>query len=583
MYLDHFKLDRRPFVNSPDTDRFYEGSQRGSILNALIYSVMSGEGIVKVVGEIGSGKTMICRMLGTRLPNAVDLVYIPHPNLTPEQILQAIAFDLKIPLSNYRERFQVIHALHQALLKKHAENRRVVLLVEEAQNMALETLEEIRLLSNLETKQDKLLQIVLFGQPELDALLESREVRQLKDRITNSYWLPPFSTEGTREYLAFRMQAAGYRGLEAFTPGAVKRIARDSASAGLVRRLNTLAHKSLMAAYINRSLSVEPRHVQAALKDESPYASPPLTINWSPPQWLTWRVLGGGGGLLALAATAAWLTFSPGEPQANLAMTAMSRSTEESAPAKQAPAVEAPPVETSALEATPPAKEEAPQPTAAETAQPDSEPEVARRESLAPEEDEVIARLESPASDAEEEAAQPTEAEEEIAQPEEAAPPPRTVATAKETKPAFREIPTDWSMTWKPVSPAAQAVAAHIDASNRWLTSSKRNNLSLQLLMINDEERMESGAVHDLLRRYGRDLGARKLRLFEVERGDSRYMVLFFGEFPNLTAGKKAIKSMPRRYKRHKPFLRYIKSIQKEVAPPHARTAQSRQRKNKEG
>lgn len=217
MYLEHFGLDRPPFKITPDTSMFYEGSQRGAALEALIYAINSGEGIIKVVGEVGSGKTMLCRMLEVRLSSVVDVVYIANPSLSPDNILHVIAHELHLNVKNNENKLDVMQKLQQYLLQKHADNRQVVLFVEEAQSMPVETLEEIRLLSNLETDQHKLLQMVLFGQPELDDKLAQPQIRQLKERITHSFYLDPFPPEDTLDYLNFRLRSVGYRGPSIFS------------------------------------------------------------------------------------------------------------------------------------------------------------------------------------------------------------------------------------------------------------------------------------------------------------------------------------------------------------------------------
>jgi type II secretory pathway predicted ATPase ExeA/septal ring-binding cell division protein DamX len=230
-----------------------------------MYAVSSGEGIVKVVGEVGSGKTMLCRMLEERLTDKVDIVYLANPSLSPEDTLHAIALEMTLDVDAGANRLQVMHALQERLLEKHANNRQVVVFVEEAQSMPIATLEEIRLLSNLETNRDKLLQIVLFGQPELDDNLEQPEIRQLKERITHSFYLQPFTPEQMREYVNFRMRAVGYRGPDIFRAGAYRRMAR--ASGGLTRRINILADKALLAAFAEDTFDVATRHVKIAVND----------------------------------------------------------------------------------------------------------------------------------------------------------------------------------------------------------------------------------------------------------------------------------------------------------------------------
>ncbi len=265
MYQKHFGLERPPFKITPDTSLFFEGSQRGAALDAMIYAISSGEGIIKVVGEVGSGKTMLCRMLEVRLEGKVDVIYIVNPSLSPDNILHVIAHELHLDVNNEMSKVSVMQQIQTHLLKKHAENRQVVLFVEEAQSMPIETLEEIRLLSNLETDENKLLQMVLFGQPELDEKLSVSRIRQLKERITHSFHLSPFLPEDTLKYLNFRLRAVGYKGPDIFnkkTAVAVKKY-----SDGLTRRINIIADKSMMAAFSEGSCTVTPRHIKSAAKD----------------------------------------------------------------------------------------------------------------------------------------------------------------------------------------------------------------------------------------------------------------------------------------------------------------------------
>ncbi len=268
MYGKHFGLESPPFRITPDTRRFYAGAQRGAVLEALAYAVEKGEGIVKLTGEVGSGKTMLCRMLADRLAATVDVVYLANPSLKREDVLQAVALDLKLPTDGGR--VALLNALQDYLLQRHAEGRRVAVFVEEAQGMDLDALEEIRFLSNLETNEDKLLQIVMFGQPELDDHLAVHAVRQLRDRITHSFTLPPLSLADIRDYIPFRLRAAGYQGGDPLTPMAYRLLAR--ASKGLLRRIHILADKALLAAYADGVRQVQRRHMRRALSD-SEFAS----------------------------------------------------------------------------------------------------------------------------------------------------------------------------------------------------------------------------------------------------------------------------------------------------------------------
>lgn len=274
MYLDYFALKRHPFRITPDPTLFCPGGGRGEILEALVYAISSGEGIVKVVGEVGSGKTMLCRILEERLPKSVEIVYLANPKLSPHDILYAIAFELKLPVQPGSERLLVMQYLQAYLLRQHAANRSVVVFIEEAQGMPLETLEEIRLLSNLETHRHKLLQIVLFGQPELEKNLRKRDIRQLRERITHSFHLSPLTTAETSEYMRFRLQAAGCGKSGVFSSGAERLIAK--VSCGLIRRINILADKAMLAAYADPAVRagagsgramVHACHVRAAIRD----------------------------------------------------------------------------------------------------------------------------------------------------------------------------------------------------------------------------------------------------------------------------------------------------------------------------
>ena len=265
MYYDYFGLKQPPFRITPDTSLFFPGGNRGAILNAMIYAITSGEGIVKVVGEVGSGKTMLCRMLTVELPDNVEVVYLANPSLSPDNILHAIAFELKLAVNPQDDRLRVMQSLQQYLLKRHSENRQVVVFVEEAQSMPIATLEEIRLLSNLETKQHKLLQIVLFGQPELDQMIARKEIRQLKERITYSFTLNPLKVDEARDYINTRLRACGCRYDEVFTNSAIRGI--TSYSNGLLRRINILADKAMLSAYASNKYKVTAKDVRVAARD----------------------------------------------------------------------------------------------------------------------------------------------------------------------------------------------------------------------------------------------------------------------------------------------------------------------------
>ena len=264
MYLEHFGLREAPFSITPHTEFFFAGANRGNTLEALIYAITHDEGIVKVSGEVGSGKTMLCRMLLEKLPKHVETVYLATPSLSPDDILHAIADELQIDLPPLRN-YQTMRALQERLLEIYASGRLVVVMIDEAHAMPAETLEEIRLLSNLESNRHKLLHIVLFGQPELDERLSAKDMRQLKDRITHNFALEPLHHEDIGNYLMFRLHAAGYRGPDLFTASAVRLIAK--ASQGLTRRINILADKALLSVFADGRHIVDYRQAKAAIRD----------------------------------------------------------------------------------------------------------------------------------------------------------------------------------------------------------------------------------------------------------------------------------------------------------------------------
>ena len=265
MYRHHFGLQTAPFRITPDTDRFYAGGRRGALLAALEYALLDGEGILKVTGEVGSGKTMLCRMLERRLRDRVELVYLANPSLSPDEVLRSIAAELGHPAAQGSDRLAVLHWIQQHLLQACAAGRRVVALVEEAQAMPLESLEQIRYLANLETGHDRLFQVVLFGQPELDQRLTAPAIRQLRERITHGFRLRPLTPAETADYLAFRLRSAGYAGNGLFSPAATRLLARRAR--GLLRRVNILAEKALLAAYTESASQVTRHHVRCALHD----------------------------------------------------------------------------------------------------------------------------------------------------------------------------------------------------------------------------------------------------------------------------------------------------------------------------
>jgi MSHA biogenesis protein MshM len=293
MYLEHFGLTEPPFKITPVTDFFFSGANRGEILDALMYAITDGEGIIKVSGEVGSGKTMLCRMLLDRLPANIKAIYLANPSMSRDELLYAIADQLDLDLEGQRVNV-ILQTLQNHMETMYERGERCVVLVDEAHAMPLATLEELRLLYNLQVGKHKLIQIVLFGQPELDTKLEQSNMRQLKDRIVHHFSILPISRKVINDYLMFRMRAAGYKGPDIFSPAAVLLIGK--ASQGLMRRVNILADKALLAAFVENTHKIEVRHVQAAVRDSEMV---PMS------NWLKRKSISMAGGIALFAATLA--------------------------------------------------------------------------------------------------------------------------------------------------------------------------------------------------------------------------------------------------------------------------------------
>ncbi|MFL6648401.1 MAG: ExeA family protein [Sulfurifustaceae bacterium] len=266
MYHEHFGLREAPFTITPDTSFFFAHSSHQEALNTLIVAVRSGEGFMKVVGEVGTGKTILCRKFLDALDRDQFIsAYIPNPYVGPNTLLLAVADELGIEFPERVTQHQLLKLLTKFLLESYAQQKRVVLCLDEAQAMPVETLEALRLLTNLETERRKLLQVVLFGQPEIDTKLNNRAIRQLKQRITFSCRLRPLDLADVDFYIAHRLTIAGSRGARLFAEDAVKRLFR--ASRGVPRLINVLSHKALMAAFGEGERRVSERHVRVAIAD----------------------------------------------------------------------------------------------------------------------------------------------------------------------------------------------------------------------------------------------------------------------------------------------------------------------------
>jgi MSHA biogenesis protein MshM len=270
-YLKHFGLRELPFGITPDTSYFFACRSIQEALNTLLIAVANGEGFIKITGEVGTGKTLLCRKFLSTLGSNWVSAYIPNPNLEPRVILLALADELGVSGESARPH-RLEKELMQRLLDIARQGKRVVLCMDETQAMPLPTLETVRLLTNLETEKRKLMQVVLFGQPELDRKLASESVRQLRQRISFQYRLKALGRHEVSAYVAHRLTIAGYSGAALFSDGALKTL--HVASRGVPRLVNILAHKSLLLAYGQGVRRAERKHVRAAI-DDTPAATTP--------------------------------------------------------------------------------------------------------------------------------------------------------------------------------------------------------------------------------------------------------------------------------------------------------------------
>jgi MSHA biogenesis protein MshM len=265
VYRGHFGLTEPPFGITPDTSFVFSGRAHQEALNTLLVALRGGEGFIKVTGEVGTGKTLLCRRLLATLDGTFTAAYLHNPALEPKTLLMALAEELGLTLDAAESQYSLLKSLNLALLDFARQERAVVLCVDEAQAIPVESLETLRLLSNLETEKRKLLRFVLFGQPELDERLADPSIRQIRQRITFQHRLGGLERGELGAYLAHRLRVAGNRGERVFERRAVRLLYR--ATKGTPRLVNILAHKSLISAFGEGSRSVAARHIRAAVKD----------------------------------------------------------------------------------------------------------------------------------------------------------------------------------------------------------------------------------------------------------------------------------------------------------------------------
>ncbi len=263
MYKAHFGLTEVPFGLTPNTQFFHALAPHFEALQVLVTALAAGEGFLKVTGEVGTGKTLICRKLLNELGEGYVTAYLPNPYLTPNEMRVAIAAELGVDPT--LDQYLLSEALNHKLIALSAAQKQVVLLIDEAQMLPHDTLEALRLIGNLETESKKLIQVVLFGQPELDQRLAADNLRQLRQRITFSYKLRALQYNETASYVEHRFTVSGYRGAPLFERRALQLLHR--ASGGIPRLINILAHKSLMLSYGKGQRLITAKLVKQAIED----------------------------------------------------------------------------------------------------------------------------------------------------------------------------------------------------------------------------------------------------------------------------------------------------------------------------
>ena len=569
MYEDYFGLERPPFKITPDTSLFYDGGKRGDILAALVYAIHRGEGIIKVVGEVGSGKTMLCRMLQLRLPDTVEIVYIANPSVSAEDILFVIAHELSLQVTKQASKHEVMHMLQDYLLQRHMENKQVVLFIEEAQGMPLDTLEEVRLLSNLETDENKLLQIILFGQPELDRNLSEQSIRQLRERITHNFELAALTQDEIHNYLNFRMREVGYTGPELISTAVAKKV--EQHSEGLLRRINIIGDKILLSAFAEGTHNLTSKHVTAAVNDSAFNQEAPRSksrIFW----WL---------GLLAVIALLFALYQSHSHWMATLAVDLMPK--QENAVKNDNPITDIAP---QAIETSPDkaqgdtATDSGLEPTieqpaaAAEVIQVEvatrqengtltqQDDAVVQPKGVAVQQEVEVAVQEEVEVVAQEEVEVVAQEEAELAQAEAVNKPvgeDRILQNALDQAASSVALVTETSSNHNLTTDYDRWLNAKLQQSRDWLIQANRNSVSIQVFVRSKTAVRE--LVYYLRNEWPLDLS--ETYLYEVNTQGRGIYRVFYSEFDSLSRGRSQLERLPESVKRNSPYLHSVYRMQK--------------------
>ncbi|MBF0615071.1 MAG: AAA family ATPase [Magnetococcales bacterium] len=494
MYLDHFGFHAHPFAITPDTGLFFSGGARGDILEQLLQAVAAGEGFIQVVGEVGSGKTMLCRLLCRRLPPTTHVALLLNPALPPEELIGAVLQEFRIPWPAESGQTARHQALLEFLVSLEQRGERAVILIEEAQGLTPATLEALRLISNLETEQRKLVSILLFGQPGLERLLRRAECRQILERITTRLTLPALTLHETGLYLNNRVHLSGYRGPQLFAPVVVRRIHR--ASRGSVRQINLLAEKALIQATRHGAHVITSRHVRPAF----------LTLGRIPGMVQKYIPgLAAAGLLVFLAGTLSWHGGTWNEM-----------------PWKTLPA-------------SPVATENLPVPDVLAAVPPTEEPKNLSQQSADSQTRLTLSRTLSPILPRTPTGPQPQNATM-LASLTVTSLPARAARTdlIKPLKPTVREVAT------LPVNTVADPMEERVRAAHRWLESSQGTRYTIQLIHLRQDKGIQQ--LDRALTMAQPDLHARKLKVFRLR--NQKWMV-YLGEFDSEQEAQEAILRLP--------------------------------------
>ncbi|MEN8161162.1 MAG: AAA family ATPase, partial [Myxococcota bacterium] len=311
MYTEFYGLREKPFSLSPDPRFLFLSASHREALAHLLYGIEQGEGFIAITGEVGTGKTTLCRTLLQRLEPGSEIAFLFNPQLSGLELLQAITAEFGLPVEGQSRR-ELMAQLNDFLLTKKQEGRRVLLLIDEAQNLDSEALEQVRLLSNLETDTQKLIQIVLIGQPELDAMLESPHLRQLRQRISVRWRLSPLSASETRDYVRHRLRVAAGKPVDVFTEMALREVHRRST--GIPRIVNRLCDRALLAGYSDGSREIGLAAVAQAQRELEGGGEEPRSAGIGGERW-RFPLGVAAGALVAIAAAAGvWWQQSYGVP-----------------------------------------------------------------------------------------------------------------------------------------------------------------------------------------------------------------------------------------------------------------------------